>query len=428
MLDTPDQYNQLFTMHGVTMIFLYALPVLSGFSNYLWPLLLGSRDMAFPRLNAFSYWIFLLAGIFLYASFPLGAAPNDGWFNYVPYASQGLQPGPSTSTSTRSGMILLGHLDDGRAVNFVVTLSCDARARHVDQPRADPRLGHADRLGRQPSSPSRRSASPSSCCGWTAVSARISSTSSAAASRCSGSTCSGCSAIPGSMPSCCRPWASSPTRCRPSAAGRWSATRAVALATVATMMLGFRRLGAPHVRHRPADAVAFVLQRGSIHHRMPERGRGVRLDRHDLDRPAGLHDAPSSSSPASIVLFVIGGVSGFMTAAVPVDWQLTDTYFVVAHLHYVLIGINVFPVVGGDLLLVSRSSPADLMNERLGKWNFWIMFIGFNLGFFPMHIAGLLGMPRRIYTYPAEHRLERSQPRSPRSEPICSPSAFCFCS
>jgi cytochrome c oxidase subunit 1/cytochrome c oxidase subunit I+III len=81
---TPEQYNQLFTMHGLTMIFLYALPVLSGFSNYLWPLVLGARDMAFPRLNALSYWVFLFAGIFLYASFPTGQAPDAGWFNYVP--------------------------------------------------------------------------------------------------------------------------------------------------------------------------------------------------------------------------------------------------------------------------------------------------------------------------------------------------------
>ncbi len=78
---TPEQYSQLFTMHGVTTIFLYSLPILSGFSNYLWPLLIGSRDMAFPRLNALSYWIFLFAGIFLYASFPIGQAPNAGWFN-----------------------------------------------------------------------------------------------------------------------------------------------------------------------------------------------------------------------------------------------------------------------------------------------------------------------------------------------------------
>ena len=118
---TPDQYNQLFTMHGVTMIFLYALPVLSGFSNYLWPLMLGSRDMAFPRLNALSYWVFLFAGLFLYASFPLGEAPDAGWFNYVPFASLEYNRGPSIDVYAL-GMVLLGISTTVGAANFVVTL------------------------------------------------------------------------------------------------------------------------------------------------------------------------------------------------------------------------------------------------------------------------------------------------------------------
>ena len=101
-----------------------------------------------------------------------------------------------------------------------------------------------------------------------------------------------------------------------------------------------------------------------------------------------------------IVLFVIGGVSGFMTGSVPVDWQLTDTYFVVAHLHYVLIGINVFPVVGALYYWFPKMT-GRMLDERLGKWNFWTMFIGFNFAFLPMHLTGLFGMPRRIYTYPA---------------------------
>jgi heme/copper-type cytochrome/quinol oxidase subunit 1 len=100
---------------------------------------------------------------------------------------------------------------------------------------------------------------------------------------------------------------------------------------------------------------------------------------------------------AFVFLFVVGGVSGVMTAAVPVDLQLTDTYFVVAHLHYVLLGINVFPVAGGIVYWFPEMT-GKLMNERLGKWSFWVIFTGFNLGFFPMHIAGLLGMPRRVYT------------------------------
>jgi heme/copper-type cytochrome/quinol oxidase subunit 1 len=101
-----------------------------------------------------------------------------------------------------------------------------------------------------------------------------------------------------------------------------------------------------------------------------------------------------------ILLFVIGGVSGFMTASVPADWQLTDTYFVVAHLHYVLIGINVFPVCGATYMWFPKMF-GRMMDERLGRWNFWTMFIGFNLGFLPMHLSGLFGMPRRVYTYDA---------------------------
>jgi heme/copper-type cytochrome/quinol oxidase subunit 1 len=99
-----------------------------------------------------------------------------------------------------------------------------------------------------------------------------------------------------------------------------------------------------------------------------------------------------------ILLFVIGGVSGFMTASVPVDWQLTDTYFVVAHLHYVLIGINLFPVVGAGYFWFPKMS-GRMLDERLGRWNFWTMFLGFNLAFLPMHLTGLFGMPRRVYTY-----------------------------
>lgn len=118
---TPQQYDALFTMHGVTMIFLYALPVLSGFANYLWPLMLGSRDMAFPHLNAFSYWSFLGAGLFLYASFPLGAAPDAGWFNYVPLASLDYSRGVNLDIYA-IGMILLGISTSGGAANFIVTL------------------------------------------------------------------------------------------------------------------------------------------------------------------------------------------------------------------------------------------------------------------------------------------------------------------
>ncbi len=135
-------------MHGMTMIFLYAMPILSGFSNYLWPLLLGARDMAFPRLNALSYWIYVAAGMFMYAGFVVGVGPNDGWFNYVPYAARTYNPGLNMDFYAL-GMIFLGISTTVGAANFIVTFLRTARARHVDQPRADPDLGHAHGVGRE---------------------------------------------------------------------------------------------------------------------------------------------------------------------------------------------------------------------------------------------------------------------------------------
>ena len=130
---SPEAYNQLFSMHGVTMIFLYALPMLSGFSNYLWPLLLGSRDMAFPRLNALSYWVYLFAGIFLYISFPLGQAPNGGWFNYVPNTELQYDPGINVDIYSL-GLIFLGISTVVGSANFVVTLlRCRAPGMSVNR-------------------------------------------------------------------------------------------------------------------------------------------------------------------------------------------------------------------------------------------------------------------------------------------------------
>ena len=141
---TPSEYNQLFSTHGMTMIFLYASPILSGFSNYLWPLLLGSRDMAFPRLNALSYWVYLAAGMFLYAGFLTGNGPNDGWFNYVPYAERDYNPGLNQDFYSL-GMMLLGISTTVGAANFIVT-AFRTRAPGMSINRVpDHDLGHADR-------------------------------------------------------------------------------------------------------------------------------------------------------------------------------------------------------------------------------------------------------------------------------------------
>ncbi|MEO8038934.1 MAG: cytochrome c oxidase subunit I [Betaproteobacteria bacterium] len=392
---TPEQYNQLFTMHGVTMIFLYALPVLSGFSNYLWPLLLGSRDMAFPRLNALSFWIFLLAGLFLYASFPLGMAPDGGWFNYVPYAAHEFNPGPNIDVYAL-GMVLLGMSTTVGSTNFIVTL---ARTRAPGMS-----------LNRVP------------ILVWGTLTASVGNLLAVPAvslaffmlwmDRQVGTHFFDVAA--GGQPLLWQhlfwmfghPWVYAivlpamgivsdalPTFCRRPLVGYTP----VALATVSTMVLGFGvwvhhmfATGLPPIALSFFSAASFVIVIPSA------VAVFAWLATIWTGRP--VFTAAFLFFAAFVFLFVVGGLSGFMTASVPVDRQLTDTYFVVAHLHYVLIGINVFPVVGGIHYWFPKIT-GRLMNERLGRWSFWVMFAGFNLGFFPMHIAGLLGMPRRIYTY-----------------------------
>ncbi|WP_333875144.1 cytochrome c oxidase subunit I [Methylobacter sp.] len=392
---TPEQYNQMFTMHGITMIFLYALPVLSGFSNYLWPLLLGSRDMAFPRLNALSYWVFLFSGLFIYASFLAGDGPNSGWFNYVPYSSLSYNPGQGIDFYAL-GMILLGISTTVGSINFVVTLF-RSRAPGMS-------------LNRLP------------ILVWGTLTASV----------------GNLLAVPavslaflmlwmdrrvgthffddggGGNPLLWQhlfwmfghPWVYAivlpamgiisdglPTFCRRPLVGYTP----VALSTVATMFIGFGvwvhhmfATGLPPMSLSFFSAASFVIVIPSA------VAVFAWIATIWMGRP--VFKVPFLFFASFVLLFVIGGVSGFMTAAVPLDWQLTDTYFVVAHLHYVLLGINVFPVIGGIYFWFPKIT-GRLMDERLGRWNFWTMFIGFNLAFFPMHISGLLGMPRRIYTY-----------------------------
>jgi cytochrome c oxidase subunit I len=394
---TPEQYNQLFSTHGMTMIFLYASPILSGFSNYLWPLLLGSRDMAFPRLNALSYWIYLASGIFLYAGFVTGNGPNDGWFNYVPYASKPFNPGLNEDFYAL-GMVFLGISVTVGAANFIVT-AFRTRAPGMS-------------LNRLP------------ILVWGTLTASVANLIVVPAvslaffllwmDRQFGThffdTAAGGQAllwqhlfwIFG------HPWVYAivlpamgmvsdglPVFCRRPLVGY----SLVALSTVATMILGFGvwvhhmfATGLPglglaffsgaSIAITVPSAVAVFAWIATIWHGRP------------VITTAFLFFS------SMILLFVIGGVSGFMTASVPVDWQLTDTYFVVAHLHYVLIGINVFPVVGAAYFWFPKVT-GRLLDERLGRWNFWTMFVGFNVAFLPMHLTGLLGMPRRVYTYNA---------------------------
>ena len=392
---TPEQYDQLFSTHGMTMIFLYAGPVLSGFSNYLWPLLLGARDMALPRLNALSYWIYLCAGIFLYAAFAAGFGPNDGWFNYVPYAARAYNNGPNIDFYSL-GMVLLGISTTVGSINFIVTF-LRMRAPGMSINRVPILV-----WGTLTASAANIFAIPAVSLAFFLL----------WMDRNVGTHFFDVPA--GGQPLLWQhlfwmfghPWVYAivlpamgmvsdglPVFCRRPLVGY----TAVALATVATMVLGF----GVWVHHMFATGLPSVslsfFSAASIIIAVPS-SVGVFAWLATIWNGRPVFTTAFMFFASFIVLFTIGGVSGYMTGSLPVDWQLTDTYFVVAHLHYVLIGINVFPVVGAIYFWFPKFT-GKMLDERLGRWNFWTMFAGFNLGFFPMHISGLLGMPRRVYTY-----------------------------
>jgi len=394
---TPEQYNQLFTVHGVTMIFLYAAPILSGFSNYVWPLMLGSRDMAFPRLNALSYWIFLCAGIFLYSSVLVGQMPNAGWFNYVPFSGREYDPGLNIDFYTL-GLTLLTISTTVGSVNFIVTLF-KTRAPGMSVNRLPIIV-----WGTLTASIANVLALPSltAACIFLFFDRRFGTHFFDATS--------------GGHPLLWQhlfwmfghPWVYVivlpamgmvsdilPTFCRRPLVGYTF----VALATVATGILGF----GVWVHHMfatglPVTGMSFFAGASMIIAIPSAVGVFSWLATIWHGRPR--FTTSFLYMAGFIVLFTIGGVSGVMTAAVPFDWQLTDSYFVVAHLHYVLVGINLFPVVGAVYYWFPKMT-GRLMNETLGKWGFWLMFVGTNVVFFPMHRLGMLGMPRRIYTYAA---------------------------
>jgi cytochrome c oxidase subunit I len=392
---TPEQYNELFTMHGITMILWYALPILTGFSVYLQPLVLGTRDMALPRLNAFTYWVFLFSGIFLYVSFAVGAAPNAGWFNYVPLASEPYNAGPNIDFYALAN-IFLGISTTLGGLNFIVTIL------HMRAPGMS--------INRLP------------IMSWGTLTISVGSLLSVPAvslaffllwmDRHFGThfydTPSGGAPLLWQhlfwlwghpwvyiiiLPALSMVSQALPVYCRRPLVGY----SLVALATVLTMLLGFGvwlhhmfATGLPNTALAFFSAVSIIIavpSAVSLFAWLATMWSGRPIFATSFLYFAGF-----------IFVFVIGGVSGFMTGSVPVDWQLTDTYFVVAHIHYVLIGWNLFAVLGALYHWFPKMS-GRMLDERLGKLSFWLAFIGFNVGFFPMHITGLMGMPRRVYTY-----------------------------
>ena len=392
---SPETYNQLFTMHGTTMIFLFNTPVLAGFGNYLIPLQLGTRDMAFPRINAFSYWVFVLAGIFMYSSFLIGHPPDGGWFGYVPLTDRTFSPGVNIDF-WGLGIIFVGLSSTAGAINFIVTIF-KLRAPGMS-------------FNRMP------------IFAWSmlvfslmiifAVPAVTLATALLEFDRLFG-TAFFVPALGGStllyqhlfwfwghpevyilfvpatgMVSMIIPVFSQ----RPLAGYIWVATALVAV--------GFISFGV-WVHHMfatglPVLATAF-FSGASLIITIPS---GVQFFAWigTMWKGRVRFTTPMLFCIGFLLIFLLGGITGVMVAVLPFDWQVTDSYFVVAHFHYVLNGAVVFPIFGAIYYWVPKMT-GRMLSERWGKISFWLMFVGFNLAFFPMHILGFLGMPRRVWTY-----------------------------
>jgi cytochrome c oxidase subunit I len=398
---SPEAYNQLFTMHGLTMIMWYAAPILTGFGNFLVPLLIGSRDMSFPRLNAFSYWMFLASGILLYASVACGQSPDTGWFAYAPLS--GRRYGAELNLDFYAvAMTALTISTTVGAVNFIVTI-----------------LKH-----RAPGMTPARMPLFLYSTGTTAFLALL--------------------ALPALTVACVfleldRRWGTHFFEARQGGdpllwqhlfwffGHPWVYIVFLPATGMISMLIPVyaRRPIVGHPLVAGSTVLTGVVGMGVwVHHMFAVGMAQMAMSFFSaasmtislfstiqifcwvatlwLGRP--VRTASLLFALGFIATFVIGGLSGVVTAVIPFDWQVHDTYFVVAHLHYVLIGANVFPVFAA-LYYWWPKLTGRMLDERLGKLSFWMMFVGFNAGFFPMHLSGMLGMRRRVYTYLAEDGL-----------------------
>jgi cytochrome c oxidase subunit I len=398
---SPEAYNQLFTMHGLTMILWYASPVLSGFGNYLVPLFIGSRDMAFPRLNAFSYWMFLTSGLLLYGSVAFGQAPDAGWFAYVPLAARRYDAGLNMDFYP-AAMIALTISSTAGAINFIVTIF-KHRAPGMTIARmplflystgttsflivlALPALTAASvflELDRQWGTHFFQLRYGGDPVLWQHLFWFF------------GHPWVYIVFLPATgMISMLLPvYARRPIVGYPLVAASTVMTGLVGMGVWVHHMFAVGMGQLPMSFFSAASMTISLFSTIQIFCWVATLWLGGPILTTSLLFALGF-----------IATFVVGGLSGVVTAVIPFDWQVHDTYFVVAHLHYVLIGANVFPVFAAFYYWWPKMTGKRL-DERLGKISFWTMFAGFNVGFFPMHLSGLLGMRRRVYTYAVEDGL-----------------------
>jgi len=399
---SPQVFNRMFTMHGTTMIFFFAMPILFGFGNYLVPLMIGARDMAFPRLNAFSFWLSALGGFLLYFSFlggsglyGAGSAPDVGWWAYAPLTARAFSPGSSADYWTIA-VLVSGFGSIGTAVNLIATILC-MRCPGMT-------------LGRMP------------LLSWLYL------------------TMSGLALI-GITPLSAAQLMLLVDRYL---GGHFFDTQAGGSATL--WMHFFWIFGHPEVYILVIPAFAFMSEIIPVFSRKPIFGYPVMvaatvciafvsmsvwahhmftigmnsyansffaITTMAVGVPTGIKifnwlgtmwggriqfKTPMLFAIAFLFQFLIAGLTGIIQAAVPFDWQLSLSYFVVAHFHYVIVGGILFAIFAAFYYWYPKVT-GRMLSERLGTLHFWLFVIGFHLTFDPMHFAGLLGMPRRIYTF-----------------------------
>jgi cytochrome c oxidase subunit I len=392
---TNNEYDQVFTMHGTTMIFLVVMPIAVGLGNFLVPLMIGARDMAFPKLNALSYWMFLFASLFMYSSFFFGGAPDKGWFSYAPLTEYPFSPSPGM-TFWALAIIMLGAASTLGGINFIVTVS-ELRAPGMTYSRI-PLFVWMTVVN-----------------SFLAIFAFPSLTVAALLllfDRLLGTHFY----LPGQGGSALLwqhlfwffghpevyililPAFGIVSEVVPVfSAKRLFSYKTVILSGVAIGVLGFT-VWAHHMFATGMPPLALMIFSADSFLIAVPTGIKIFAWLATMWNGQLRFPAPMLFSLGLIAMFTIGGISGVMLAAIPFDWQVTDTYFVVAHIHYVLFGGAVFALFSGIYYWFPKMT-GRILNDTLGKWHFWLMFIGMNTVFFPMHILGLLGMPRRIYTY-----------------------------
>jgi len=394
-LVSAELYNQLFTMHGTTMMFLFVVPCLEGLAMFFAPLMIGARDMPFPRLNAFGYWAFLAGGLFVYASFFTGEVPDGGWFAYVPLTDTEFSPGRNMDFwllgvtlvevagivgALEIVVLVLKHKVPGMALHrmplfvwsvlvmaammlvaFPVLLTASLLLelqRKLNLPFYDPSAGGDPLLWQH--------------LFWIFGHPEVYIQFIPAAG-----------IVSTVIPAFAR---------RPIVG-----YRLVVAALVATGVASFGLW----VHHMFATGIPFLaltfFTAASLLIAIPS---GIQV----FAWLATLWQGVVRWSTALwfvigfVIIFVLGGITGVMVAVVPFNWQVHDSFFVVAHFHYVLIGGVVFPIFAGLHYWMPKLN-GHLLDERIGRTTFWLMFVGFNVGFFPQHVLGFEGMPRRVYTY-----------------------------